>query len=132
LLGAQGLALATTIAALTVFTALLITMAREVPEIGLLRTTGELAFYIVLGGTAMLSIAAVLAHFEWSPASIAALALPLGSAIYGATLHFGGDRTFASLLGLVRTYTNGAKRGGDRPELSADRSSKVRPARKTD
>ena len=54
----------------------------------------------------MLSIAAMLAHFEWSPASIAAFALPLGGAVYGAVLYFGGDRTFHSLLALGRAYAS--------------------------
>ena len=132
-LGAQGLAVATTIAALTVFTALMIAVGRKVPEIGVLRTTGKLACYVVLSGTTMLGIGGVLARFEWAAGSIAAVALPVGSAVYGAALYFGGDRTFHSLLGLVRTYlSGGSKLDADGPNLSADRSSKVQPARKTD
>jgi peptidoglycan biosynthesis protein MviN/MurJ (putative lipid II flippase) len=121
-LGTQGLAIATTIAAVTVFLALLVIIARSVPEIGLLRTAGELAFYSVLGGTAMLGAVGLLATLDWTPIAVAASSLPLGAAAYGAALFVGGDRTFRALLQLARTYTG----------VSVDRSSKAPPVRKTD
>jgi len=127
-LGTEGLAIATTSAAIFVFAALLIAMARQVPEIGLLRTTGHLAFYTVLGGTAMLAAAALLGRLALPPTAVAAAALPLGATAYGAALYFGGDRTFRSLLELAWTYAAHAlPLNGYR-----NRSSKVPPARKTD
>jgi putative peptidoglycan lipid II flippase len=127
-LGTQGLAISTTTASVIVFTALLITLARQVPEIGLLRTTGELAFYTVLSGTAMLAAATVLAHVGLPPAAVAAAALPLGATAFGLALFFSGDRTFRALLELVRAYA------GQALSITAYRSrnSKAPPARKTD
>jgi peptidoglycan biosynthesis protein MviN/MurJ (putative lipid II flippase) len=127
-LGTQGLAVATTTAALTVFTALFITFARRVPEIGLLRTTAELAFYTVIGGTAMLAAGKVLAHFGLTPTMVAAGALPLGAAAFGLALFFGGDRTFRALLELARAYAAHVVSLTD----FRTRSSKAPPARKTD
>ena len=127
-LGTQGLAMATTTASVMVFAALFITLARQVPEIGLLRTTGELAVYTVLSGTAMLAAATVLAHVGLTPTAVAAAALPLGAAAFGLALFFGGDRTFRALLELVRAYAAHAL------PLTEHRSrnSKAPPARKTD
>lgn len=125
-LGTQGLAVATTVAATTVFTALMIAVARQVPEIGWLRTTAELAFYVVLGGTAMLGATAALTRLEWPALAVAGVTLPLGATAYGAALYLGGDRTFRALLNLVGTYTGLGSR------LSVGRSSKVPPARKSD
>ena len=130
-LGTQGLAVATTAAAVIVFAALLITLAREVPQIGLLRTTGELAFYAVLSGTAMLASAAVLAHLGLAAAAVTAVALPCGAAAYAAALFFVGDRTFGSLLQLARTYAAHGL-GLSAAYRSRNRSSKAPPARKTD
>jgi hypothetical protein len=115
-------------AAVAVFAALLIAMARQVPQIGLLRTTGQLAVYGVLGGTAMLGAAAILSRFALTPTAVAAIALPLGSAAYAAALFFGGDRTFRALLELARTYAAHALPiNGFR-----SRSSKAPPAPKSD
>jgi hypothetical protein len=108
---------------------LLIALARRVPEIGLLRTSGELVLYTVLAGTAMLAVVAGLTRAELAPWAVAAAALPLGTAAYAAALFYGGDRTFRALFDLLRAY---AARS---PKLSADRSShssKARPAPKTD
>jgi len=127
-LGTQGLAVATTTAAVTVFTALFITFARQVPEIGPLRTTAELAFYTVIGGTAMLAAGKVLAHFGLSPAMVAVGALPLGAAAFGLALFFGGDRTFRALFELARAYAAHLASLTD----FRSRSSKAPPARKTD
>jgi hypothetical protein len=111
-----------------VFLALFITLARQVPEIGVLRTTGELVFYSVLSGTAMLAAATVLAGLGLTPTMVASAALPLGAAAYGLGLFFGGDRTFRALLGLVRAYAAHAlPLTGYR-----SRSSKAPPARKSD
>jgi putative peptidoglycan lipid II flippase len=127
-LGTQGLAVATTTAAMTVFAALLIAMARQVPEIGLVRTICQLAFYAVLGGTAMLAATSLLGRLALTPTAVAAAALPLGATAYAAALFFGGDRTFRALLELARVYAAHAL------PLSGyrNRSSKAPPARKTD
>jgi hypothetical protein len=110
----------------TVFAALLIAVGRRVPEIRLLRTTGALAFYAVLGGTAMLGATALLIPLQWTPLGVAAVTLPLGAAAYGLALYLGNDRTFRTLLALAAGYL------GRTSEVSVDRSSKARPARKTD
>ena len=125
-LGTQGLGVATTVAATTVFAALLVAIARHVPEIGLLRTAGKLAIYSVLAATAMLSTVAALTHLGSSPSTVAAASLPLGTAAYVTALYLGGDRTLRKLLRLVRAY------GADAPALNTDRSSKAPPARKSD
>ena len=110
------------------FTALLVAMARQVPEIGLLRTTGQLAIYTVLGGTAMLAAGSLLGRLTLTPTSVAAATLPLGATAYAVALFFGGDRTFRALLELARVYaTHALPLNGYRT-----RSSKVPPARKTD
>jgi putative peptidoglycan lipid II flippase len=103
-LGTQGLAMATTTASVTVFTALFIMLARRVPEIGWLRTTGELAFYVVISGTAMLAAVNVLAQVGLTPILVAAAALPLGTLAYGVALFLGGDRTVRAVLALVLAY----------------------------
>jgi putative peptidoglycan lipid II flippase len=129
-LGAQGLAVATSTAAVGVFVVLFVAVGRYVPEIGVLRTAGQLAFYAVLGGTAMLASVAGLTSFGWSAAGIAAVSLPVGTAAYCAALYAGGDRTFRSLLQVARTYAARGSRLGD--GVNADRSSKAPPARKID
>jgi putative peptidoglycan lipid II flippase len=128
-LGTQGLAVATTFASIAVFTALLIAIARQVPEIGLWRTTGELAFYAVLGGTAMLGMMALLSHLALPPLGVAAASFPLGAAAYATALYLVGDRTFRSLLELVRAY---AAHGSGITASFRSRNSKAPPARKSD
>lgn len=108
--GTQGLATATSLASMIVFCALLGAAAREIPEIGLWRTAGRLLFYALLAGTAMLGAEALLADLEWPRLAIAAATLPLGAAAYAAALNFGGDKTFSSLLGLVRAYFSPAQK----------------------
>lgn len=129
-LGTQGLAVATTTASVAVFTALLLALARQVPHIGLLRTTGELVFYAVLGGTAMLAAATLLAETGLTRTAVTAAALPCGAAAYAAALFFVGDRTFGSLLTLVLAYA--AQSLGFTSFRNRSRSSKAPPARKTD
>jgi len=127
-LGTQGLAVATTTAAITVFAALLIAMARQVPEIRLLRTAGQLAIYAVLGGTAILAAGSLLGGLALTPTTVAAAALPLGTTAYAVALFCGGDRTFRALLEIARVYVAHAL------PLSGyrSRSSKAQRARKTD
>jgi putative peptidoglycan lipid II flippase len=125
-LGAQGLAVATSAASFAVFVVLLTVATRQVPEIGLLRTAAQLALYVLLSGTAMLASVAAFSGFGWSELAVAAASLLLGAAAHGAALYFGGDRTFRSLLELVRLY---AAHG---PGFSSDRSSKAPRVRKTD
>jgi putative peptidoglycan lipid II flippase len=127
-LGTQGLAVATTTASIVVFTALFVTLARQIPEIGLLRTAGKLAFYTVLSGTAMLAASKALAHFGLTPVMVAGAALPLGAATYALALFFGGDRTLRALLELAHAYAAHALPLID----SRSRSSKAPPARKID
>jgi putative peptidoglycan lipid II flippase len=125
-LGTQGLGVATTVAAMTVFAVLLIAIARHVPEVGLLRTAGKLALYVALAGTAMLGAVAVLSRFPSSGLAAAAVTLPLGTAAYAAALFLVRDRTFRQLLGLARAYVAGGL------ALSTGRSSKAPPAPKSD
>ncbi len=120
--GTPGLAVATTVSSLAVFLAMLVIVGRQLPEIGLLRTAGQLSLYAVLGGTAMLGAVAALAAADLTPMALLGLSLPLGATAYGAALFFGGDRTFRALLELARGYVG----------LSADRSSKAPPVRKID
>jgi putative peptidoglycan lipid II flippase len=120
--GTPGLAVATTAASLAVFVALLVIVGRQLPEIGLLRTSAELALYSVLGGTAMLGAAGALSALELTPLAIAAISLPLGATAYGLALFLGGDRTFNGLLGLARDYLG----------LSSGHSSKAPRVRKID
>jgi putative peptidoglycan lipid II flippase len=127
-LGTQGLAAATTLASVTVFAALLGAIGLKVPEIGLARTTGELAFYAILGGTAMLGITAVLSQLGWPPMGVAAASLPLGAASYAAALYLVGDRTFRTLLDLVGEY---AAHGVGLTAFRS-RNSKAPPAPKSD
>jgi hypothetical protein len=61
----------------------------------------------------------VLAAFAWAAGPIEAVALLVGGAVYGAALYFGGDRTFHSLPGVVRTYlSGGSKVEAERPNLT--------------
>jgi putative peptidoglycan lipid II flippase len=113
-LGAPALAIATSIATLILFVTLLLALARQVPELELLRTTGELALYSIVAGAAMLAAVAGLTRLAVPPLAVAAAALPLGTAAYAAALFYGGDRTFRALLELVRTS---AARG---PKLDAE------------
>jgi putative peptidoglycan lipid II flippase len=128
-LGTQGLAVATTVAAMTVFAALLIALTRQVPEIRLLHTAGGLTLYAVLGGTAMLGATAVLTPLEWPALAVAIATLALGGAAYAAALYFGNDRTFRTLLGLIGAYL---ARSSEVSVDRSDRSSKAPPVRKTD
>ena len=127
-LGAQALAIATSIATMILFMTLLLALARQLPEIQLLRTAGELVLYAVLAGAAMLAAVAGLTRAEMPPLAIAAVALPLGTAAYAAALFYGGDRTFRALFEIARTYA------APSPKLDAARSSpsKAPPAPKTD
>ncbi len=121
-LGTPGLAIATTVAAFATFLAMLVLVSRRLPEIGLLRTSGELALYAVLAGTAMLGAAGALSWLDVTPVALAATSLPLGVAAYALVLYLGGDRTFRALLGLARDYLG----------LSSGRSSKAPRAQKID
>lgn len=125
-LGTQGLAIATSTATMILFCVLLTALARQVPEIAVMRVAGELALYAVVAGTAMVAVVAGLTRLEATPFVVAAAALPLGTAAYAAALLFGGDRTARTLFGLVRAYV------GRRPWVSSARSSKAPPAPKTD
>jgi putative peptidoglycan lipid II flippase len=128
-LGAQALAIATSTATMILFAVLLLILARQLPQIGLLRTAGELVFYAVLAGTAMLVAVAGLARLEMPPLAVAAAALPLGTAAYAAALYYCGDRTFHALFEIARTYAaRGLKISADR----RNRNSKAPPAPKTD
>jgi putative peptidoglycan lipid II flippase len=117
-LGAPALAIATSIATMILFVILLLALARQLPEIGLLRISGELAMYAVLSGAAMVAAVAGLARLDVPPVGVAAAALPLGTAAYAAALFFGGDRTFRSLFELVRAFAAPA------PKLGADAGSR--------
>jgi putative peptidoglycan lipid II flippase len=128
-LGTQGLAIATSTATMILFAVLLIALARQVPEIGLLRTSGELVLYAVLAGTAMVAAVAGLTRAELPPLAIAAAALPLGTAAYAAALFYGGDRTFRALFELGRSA---AARLPGISVARSSRSSKAPPAPKTD
>jgi putative peptidoglycan lipid II flippase len=131
-LGAQGLAIATSASSLVMFVVLLLAIARQVPEIALLRTSAHLSFYAVLGGTAIVGVVAAFSSLGWSAAAVAAASLPLGTAAYCAALYLSGDRTFRSLLDVLRTYAARSPRVGDVGLSAADRSNKAPPARKTD
>jgi putative peptidoglycan lipid II flippase len=115
-LGPQALAIASSTATMVVFAVLLLVLARQLPEIDLLRTAGELVLYAALAGAAMLAAAASLARVDMPALAIAAASLPLGTAAYAAVLYYGGDRTFRALFEIVRTY---AARS---PKLTADRT----------
>jgi hypothetical protein len=86
------------------FATLLLALARQVPEFELLRTAGELVLYSVLAGAAMLGAVAGLRHFELPPLGVAAAALPFGTAAYAVALMYGRDRTFRSLVEIVRAF----------------------------
>ena len=115
-LGPQALAIASSTATMIVFVVLLLALARQLPEIELLRTAGELVLYALLAGAAMLAAIAGLARADMPPLAVAAASLPLGTAAYAAALYYGGDRTFHALFNVVRTY---AARS---PKLTADRT----------
>jgi putative peptidoglycan lipid II flippase len=100
--GAPALAMATSIATMVLFTILLLTLARKLPEIELVRTAGELLVYALLGGAAMVAAVAGLRQADLPPLAVAAAALPLGTAAYGVALYFGRDRTFRALFDLAR------------------------------
>jgi putative peptidoglycan lipid II flippase len=128
-LGPQALAIASSAATMVLFAILLLALARQLPEIELLRTAGELALYALLAGAAMLAATAGLARTEMPALAVAAASLPLGTAVYAAALHFGADRTFRALVEILRTY---ASRG---PKLTADGTladGKAPPAPKID
>ena len=101
-LGVPALAIATSIATSVLFAILLLALARQLPEIELLRIAGELAVYALLAGAAMLAAVAGLTRIDLPPVAVAAVALPLGTAAYAAALYYGGDRTFRALIELVR------------------------------
>jgi putative peptidoglycan lipid II flippase len=101
-LGAPALAMATSIATMVLFAILLLTLARKLPEIELLRTAGELLVYVVLAGAAMISAVMGLRQAGLPPLAVAAVALPLATAAYGAILFYGRDRTFRALFELAR------------------------------
>lgn len=101
-LGVPALAMATSIATMILSVVLLLALSRQLPEIELLRTAGELLLYTALAGGAMLATVAGLTRAGLPPFAIAAVALPLGTGAYAATLFYGGDRTARALFALVR------------------------------
>ena len=115
-LGPQALAIATSTATMILFVTLLLALARELPEIELLRTARELVLYAVLAGAAMLAVTAGLARVEMPLLAGAAASLPLGTAAYAAALYCGGDRTFRALFEILRTYA------AHRPKLTTNRA----------
>jgi putative peptidoglycan lipid II flippase len=103
-LGAPALAIGTSIATAIVFVILVWLLARQLPEIELLRITAEMLVYTVLAGAAMLAAVAGLTRLGLPPLAVAATALPLGTAAYAAALLYGGDRTCRALFGLIRAF----------------------------
>ena len=108
--GTQGLAAATSLAAATIFLALLYTIARQIPEIGFWGTACRISFYAVLAGTAMLGANAAASTLGWAPLPAAASTLSVGTGAYAAALYFGGDATFRTLLDLVRAAVGRTKK----------------------
>jgi peptidoglycan biosynthesis protein MviN/MurJ (putative lipid II flippase) len=128
-LGAPALAMAASISSMVVFAILLLTLARKVPQIELLRTSGELLAYTVLAGAAMVAAVAGLRYAELPPLAVAAAALPLGTAAYAATLFYGRDRTFRALFEIaLNAVTRGAKLG----TVGGPAATKAPPAPKVD
>lgn len=110
--GVPALAAATSIATMVLFTILLLTLARKVPQIELLRMAGELLVYTLLAGAAMVAAVAGLRAAELSPLAVAAVALPLGTFAYAAALFYGRDRTFRALFELARNAMAPASKPG--------------------
>jgi len=119
-LGPQALAIATSTATMILFVILLLALARQLPQIELRRTAGELFLYAVLAGAAMLAVTAGLARLQLPLLVSAAASLLLGTAAYAAALYYGGDRTFRALFEILRNYAaRGAKLGADRMPLDS-------------
>lgn len=103
LLGTQGLALATTATGIVMFCTLYMCLAHALPGFKPLLTATHLLSYVALGIAAMAGTIGLLGTFDLPPAIVATASLPIGTALYCATLLVFGDATFQRL----REYARG-------------------------
>jgi peptidoglycan biosynthesis protein MviN/MurJ (putative lipid II flippase) len=100
--GTQGLALSTTFMQLVMFTALLSTLARLLPNVQAGKTTLHLFEYAALSGAVMAGTKTALDALELGPAVVATASLPLGVILYVGVLAAVGDETFQRVLTFAR------------------------------
>jgi hypothetical protein len=101
LLGTQGLALATTLTALTVFVALFVSLSRAL-QLRPLHTALHLFGYVALAGVAMTVTNLALDALGLSPAAVATASLPVGVIVHLVVLALLGDESYQRMLTFAR------------------------------
>jgi peptidoglycan biosynthesis protein MviN/MurJ (putative lipid II flippase) len=103
ILGTQGLALATSATGVVMFCTLYVCLSRALPDFKPLLTAMHLVSYLALGLAAIAGTIGMLEAFDLPPAIITTASLPIGTALYCATLLLFRDATFQRL----REYARG-------------------------
>lgn len=106
-LGTQGLALATTLTTIVVFSALFTFLSRELVNLRPLHTLVQLVAYAALAGTVVLGIDELLDGLGLAEPVVAVVSLPLGALVYGGVLIAIRDATSLKLLHFLREWTSG-------------------------
>jgi putative peptidoglycan lipid II flippase len=101
-LGAQGIALATTISAMLVFGALFTYLSRAVSGLSWDPIALHLLGYTALGGTLMGGVMLALQQLDLSPLVTAVASLPAGTVLYVAVLAVARNRTLGAVLRVLR------------------------------
>jgi putative peptidoglycan lipid II flippase len=101
-LGAQGIALATTISAMLVFGALFTYLSRAVSGLSWDPIALHLLGYTALGGTLMGGVMLALQQLDLSPLVTAVASLPAGTVLYVAVLAVSRNRTLGAVLRVLR------------------------------
>jgi putative peptidoglycan lipid II flippase len=104
LLGAPGLAVATTVSSVVVFAALFVCLWRALREPGLGRTALHLLGYATLGGAVMTTVTAMLLELDAPAAFVMAASLPTGVTAYVALLALTRDETYLRLRRFARDW----------------------------
>jgi putative peptidoglycan lipid II flippase len=99
-LGTQGLALATTISAISVFAVLVATLARTIPGLRWGHIALQLGGYCAFGGAVLAAVTVAARGLGGTPLATAIISLPAGTALYFAILYSAGD----DALGMVTRF----------------------------
>lgn len=101
-LGAQGLALSTSLMSVVMFAILTVSLSRLLTKLRLAETLPRLGVYVVLSGAVMAGVTVGLNGLGLEPAAVAVASLPVGAGLYAAVLAVARDATFVRVLRFVR------------------------------
>ncbi len=103
-LGTQGIALATTLSAATIFGVFFVTISRTLRQLAWGRVALQLIGYCVLGGVVAGAVTTVVRQLGWPPVATMITTLPLVVGLYCAVLIAAGDPLFGMVTRVGREW----------------------------